>query len=71
MTVIRLDDASLIFHVRTHGRISLKEYLVQGRFRRHKDRGREVRALEHVNLTINHGSGWGFWAPTAQARAPC
>ena len=69
MIVIRLDDASLIFHVRSHGRISLKEYLVQGRFRRHKERGREVRALEHINLTISHGERVGILGPNGAGKS--
>jgi ABC-type polysaccharide/polyol phosphate transport system ATPase subunit len=60
MIVIQLDDVSLTFHVRSHGRISLKEYLLQGRFRRRKERKREVRALEHINLTICNGERVGI-----------
>ena len=60
MTVIRLDDVSLIFRVRSQGRVSLKEYLLQGRFRRRQQRSREVRSLEHVNLTIDSGQRVGI-----------
>jgi lipopolysaccharide transport system ATP-binding protein len=59
MIAIRLDDVSLTFHVRGHGRISLKEYLVQGKFRR-THRGKEVRALEHVSLSISNGERVGI-----------
>jgi lipopolysaccharide transport system ATP-binding protein len=59
MIAIRLDDVSLTFHVRGHGRISLKEYLLQGKFRR-THRGKEVRALEHVSLRISNGERVGI-----------
>ncbi len=36
MTLIELDDVGLVFRVRRHGRISLKEYLLHGLFRRRK-----------------------------------
>lgn len=60
MNVIRLEDVGLTFRVRNQGRVSLKEYLLQGKFRRRKERGREVHALEHVDLTINHGERVGI-----------
>ena len=33
MRLVELEDVGLLFRVRRHGRISLKEYLLQGFFR--------------------------------------
>ena len=60
MVLIRLDDVSLTLRMRSCGRISLKEYLVQGRFRRRKNDQREVHALEHINLSISNGERVGI-----------
>jgi lipopolysaccharide transport system ATP-binding protein len=60
MIVIRLEDVSLTFRVRSYGRISLKEYLVQGKFRRRQEHIREVRALQQVSLTISSGERVGI-----------
>ena len=59
MALIQLDDVDLIFHVRRHGRISLKEYLLHGFFRRRKENLLEVRALEGINLRIEDGERVG------------
>jgi ABC-type polysaccharide/polyol phosphate transport system ATPase subunit len=60
MTLIQLDDVSLKFTVRCHGRISLKEYLLQGRFRRGKSTNIEVQALENISLRISEGDRVGI-----------
>ncbi len=60
MTVIQLNDVGLRFQVRRFGRISLKEYLLQGLFRRSKKATFEVQALEHVNLTVGEGDRLGI-----------
>jgi ABC-type polysaccharide/polyol phosphate transport system ATPase subunit len=60
MTLVELDDVGLLFHVRRHGRISLKEYLVRGLFRRAGENMMEVRALEGVNLQIGEGERVGI-----------
>jgi ABC-type polysaccharide/polyol phosphate transport system ATPase subunit len=60
MTLIQLEDVSLKFTVRCHGRISLKEYLLQGRFRRGKRTNIEVQALENINLRIGEGDRIGI-----------
>ena len=60
MALIRLDDVDLVFHVRRHGRISLKEYLLHGFFRRRKENVLEVRALEGINLQIDEGERVGI-----------
>ena len=51
MALIQLDDVGLRFQVRRFGRISFKEYLLHGMFRRSKKPTFEVQALEHINLT--------------------
>ena len=60
MALIQLDDVGLLFHVRRFGRISLKEYLLQGFFRRSKKTTFEVQALEHINLTVDEGDRLGI-----------
>jgi len=50
----------LLFRVRCHGRISLKEYLLQGFFRPSKKSSIEVQALEHIDLTIAEGDRLGI-----------
>jgi len=62
MTLIRLEDVGLRFRVRQLGRISLKEYLLQGLFRpSKKDKmAMEVQALENINLTIGEGERLGI-----------
>jgi ABC-type polysaccharide/polyol phosphate transport system ATPase subunit len=59
MSLIQLDDVGLRFNVRCFGRISLKEYLLQGFFRRSKKSTFEVQALENINLTVNEGDRLG------------
>ena len=46
--------------VRRFGRISLKEYLLQGVFRRSKKSTFEVQALENINLTVTEGDRLGI-----------
>jgi ABC-type polysaccharide/polyol phosphate transport system ATPase subunit len=60
MTLIRLDDVSLVFHVRRRGRISLKEYLLNGVFRRRGAETLTIRALEHVDLEVAEGERVGI-----------
>ena len=60
MPLIQLDDVGLRFNVRCFGRISLKEYLLKGFFRRSKRTTFEVQALEGVNLTVDEGDRLGI-----------
>ena len=60
MTLIQLDDVGLKFQVRRCGRISFKEYLLHGMFRRSKKPTFEVQALEHINLTVGEGERLGI-----------
>ena len=59
MAVIELDNVELVFRVRRFGRVSLKEYLLHGLFRRSKQATFEVRALEGVNLRVGDGDRIG------------
>lgn len=60
MNLIQLDDVGLRFNVRQCGRISFKDYLLHGLFRRSKKTSFEVQALEHINLTVNEGERLGI-----------
>ncbi len=46
--------------MRRCGRISLKEYLLHGMFRRSKKTTFEVQALEDINLTVGEGERLGI-----------
>jgi ABC-type polysaccharide/polyol phosphate transport system ATPase subunit len=60
MRLIQLDNVGLRFHVRCFGRISLKEYLLKGFFRRSKKTTIDVQALEGIHLTVNEGDRLGI-----------
>jgi len=60
MTLIQLDDVGLKFQVRQCGRISFKEYLLHGMFRRSKKSTFEVQALENIDLTVGEGERVGI-----------
>ena len=60
MSLIQLADVGLRFRVRRFGRISLKEYLLQGFFRPSKQTTFEVQALENIDLTVNEGERLGI-----------
>lgn len=60
MARIVLDDASLVFRVRQHGRLTLKELLVRQLFHRSVNPLIEVRALQHLSLGLNEGQRIGI-----------
>jgi ABC-type polysaccharide/polyol phosphate transport system ATPase subunit len=60
MVGIRLKDVSLQFRVRRSGKIGLKEFVVQGLFRRNANPYLEINALNGVNLTIEDGQRVGI-----------
>ena len=60
MSLIQLDNVGLRFQVRRFGRISFKEYLLHGMFRRSKKATFEVQALENINLTVAEGERLGI-----------
>lgn len=59
MATIDLNDVSLTFTVYPHKRVSLKEYLVRGLFRRSVNPPMAVHALAGVNLHVRDGERVG------------
>jgi ABC-type polysaccharide/polyol phosphate transport system ATPase subunit len=60
MTLIHLENVGLQFCVRRFGRISLKEYLLQGMFRRSKTTTFNVQALKDIHLEVAEGDRLGI-----------
>jgi lipopolysaccharide transport system ATP-binding protein len=60
MALIELENVGLTFRVRTHGRITFKEYIVKGMFRRRASAIMEVRALEDISLRLGEGDRIGI-----------
>jgi lipopolysaccharide transport system ATP-binding protein len=62
MTLISLENVSLEFTVRQQGRISFKEYLLRGMFRREGRAASQflVRALNDINLSVHEGERVGI-----------
>ena len=60
MPLVELEDVGLLFRVRCHGRVSLKEYLLHGLFRPSKKNILVVQALEHIDLQIDEGDRLGI-----------
>lgn len=60
MPHLELDDVSLTFNLRQHRRISLKEYLVNGMFRKSLNPVRQIRALQNVSFQLHEGDRLGI-----------
>lgn len=60
MAHIELDDVSLTFRVRQHGKLSFKEFLVRRMFLRTVNPVLEVHALDHVSLQLGDGDRLGI-----------
>jgi len=69
MHFIELEDIGLLFRVRQYGRISFKEYLLRGLFRRSKKTAFEVQALEHIDLTVEEGDRLGIIGPNGAGKS--
>lgn len=69
MTLIKLDDVGLKFQVRHAGRISFKDYLLHGLFRRSKKTSFEVQALENINLTVEEKDRLGIIGPNGAGKS--
>lgn len=57
---IHLDNVHLRFNVRAAKKVSLKEYLVNGLYRRSKNPGMEVHALRGVSFHLHEGDRLGI-----------
>ncbi len=60
MARIELNQVSLTFQVRKHGRITLKEFLVRQMFRRSVNPFMNIEALQKVDLSIQAGERVGI-----------
>src|SRR5438552_1875063 len=60
MTSIDLENVSLVFRVRQHRRIALKDFIVKQMFRKSVNPYMEIRALADVNLSIREGDRLGI-----------
>jgi lipopolysaccharide transport system ATP-binding protein len=59
MARIELDDVGLTFKVRKNMRVTLKEFLIGQMFRSSRNPIMEVKALQHVTLTVGQGARLG------------
>ncbi|HEV3003046.1 MAG TPA: ATP-binding cassette domain-containing protein, partial [Pirellulales bacterium] len=59
MAKIKLEHVDLTFDIRKNVRVTLKEFLVRGMFRRSVNPRMRVRALQNVNLTLDEGDRVG------------
>ncbi|HEV3025233.1 MAG TPA: ABC transporter ATP-binding protein [Pirellulales bacterium] len=59
MAKIKLEHVDLTFDIRKNVRVTLKEFLVRGMFRRSVNPRMRVRALQDVNLTLDEGDRVG------------
>ncbi|MGE3406130.1 MAG: ABC transporter ATP-binding protein [Pirellulales bacterium] len=59
MERINLNDVSLQFRVRQQGRVSLKDFVVKGLFRKKRNPYVHVHALKHLNLSFKDGERVG------------
>jgi ABC-type polysaccharide/polyol phosphate transport system ATPase subunit len=59
MAHVLLDDVSVCFDVSRHGRMSLKEYVVRGMFRRKVNPRFTVNALDGISLQLHEGDRFG------------
>jgi len=60
MALIELEHVGLTFHVRTYGRVTLKEYVIRGMFRRRKTAIMQVCALDDISLRLDEGQRLGI-----------
>ena len=71
MALIELDNVALTFQVRTYGRITLKEYVLKGGFRRRRSEIMQVEALEDIDLRLGEGERVGIIGHNGLEKARC
>ena len=69
MTMINLENVGLVFHVRRHGRISLKEYLLHGLFRRPRKTPSRSAPWKASTCGSAKGTAWASSATTAAGKS--
>jgi lipopolysaccharide transport system ATP-binding protein len=69
MALIELNNVGLTFRVRSYGRITFKEYLLKGMFRRRASTTMEVRALQDINLRLGEGERIGIIGPNGAGKS--
>lgn len=69
MPLIELDNVGLNFRVRAYGRVTFKEWLVKGMFRRRASSIMNVRALEDINLRLAEGDRVGIIGPNGAGKS--
>lgn len=60
MASLELDNVSLVFKLRQHRKISFKEYLVKGMFRKSMNPVRTISALQNVSFKLVEGERLGI-----------
>jgi ABC-type polysaccharide/polyol phosphate transport system ATPase subunit len=60
MASLELDNVSLLFRLRQHRKVSFKEYLLKGLFRRSTNPVRTISALQNVSFKLKEGDRLGI-----------
>lgn len=69
MTRIDLENVGLTFRVRKHGKITFKEYMLRGMFRRKMSATMEVQALQGIDLHLHEGDRLGVIGPNGAGKS--
>lgn len=69
MATIELDQVSVTFRVRPHGRVGFKEFVVRRLFRESANSTINVHALRDINLRIGEGERVGIIGPNGAGKS--